>query len=248
MGYGLLQQGKYVAARRLLERVRGNLSSPPRGGQYGYLLSMRAHHLINTAKWTDAVASWPLDQSPADSDSRAMDTYALAVGFITRGRLARADSALTVIRALAPGSATDSAYGSGGQVPRVLALQLEARLAWARNESDRAFTLLRQAAASEDALPLEFGPPAIVKPTHELLGELLLAAGRPAEAQREFQRALELAPGRSLALLGLARAARGAGDTAVSDHALLLLAENWREADADLAELAEVRRQRAGRP
>ena len=35
-----------------------------------------------------------------------------------------------------------------------------------------------------------FGPPDVVKPTHELLGELLLAQGKAAEAQQEFARAI----------------------------------------------------------
>ena len=87
---------------------------------------------------------------------------------------------------------------------------------------------------------MEFGPPDIVKPTHELLGELLLALHRPAEAQREFRRALELAPGRSRSLLGLARAARAAGDGAEAERALVTLRKNWQHADADAADRTEV--------
>ena len=33
------------------------------------------------------------------------------------------------------------------------------------------------------ALPFEFGPPFVDKPTHELLGEILLEAGRPQAAR-----------------------------------------------------------------
>jgi cytochrome c-type biogenesis protein CcmH/NrfG len=46
-----------------------------------------------------------------------------------------------------------------------------------------------------------------VKPSHELLGEILLALHRPADAQREFTRALALAPKRTLSLAGAAQAA-----------------------------------------
>jgi len=68
-------------------------------------------------------------------------------------------------------------------------------------------------------MPAEFGPPADVKPAHELLGEMLLEAGRAGEAQREFARALELAPKRALSLLGLGRAAAAAGDRATAAQA-----------------------------
>ena len=94
--------------------------------------------------------------------------------------------------------------------------------------------LLREATTFEDGLAAEYGPPEIVKPTHELLGEVLLARGENAEAQKEFARALEMAPGRSLSLLGLARAARAAGDSAVAANA---------EAAAE-EELGHRRRQR----
>ena len=92
--------------------------------------------------------------------------------------------------------------------------------------------LLREAATFEDGLAAEYGPPDIVKPTHELLGEVLLAQGQSAEAQQEFTRALALAPGRSLSLLGLSRAARAAGDTAVATNAEATLKKNWQAGDA----------------
>ena len=72
-----------------------------------------------------------------------------------------------------------------------------------------------------------------MKPTHELLGEVLLARGENAEAQKEFARSLEMAPGRSLSLLGLARAARAAGDSAVAANADAALKKNWAAGDAN---------------
>jgi hypothetical protein len=53
---------------------------------------------------------------------------------------------------------------------------------------------------------LEFGPPAIFKPTEELLGELYLQLHRPDEARQAFQADLARAPGRRLGIEGLARA------------------------------------------
>ena len=81
----------------------------------------------------------------------------------------------------------------------------------------------------------------VVKPAHELAGEILLAAGRSADARREFDAALAQAPGRSLSLLGLARAADASGDVAAARDARTRLAQNWRKADPDVPGAAEAR-------
>jgi tetratricopeptide (TPR) repeat protein len=65
---------------------------------------------------------------------------------------------------------------------------------------------LRKAAEAFDALPVEFGPPVTVKPPRELLGEVLLAAGRKDEARIEFDKALAAAPERRAALVGRTQA------------------------------------------
>jgi cytochrome c-type biogenesis protein CcmH/NrfG len=81
---------------------------------------------------------------------------------------------------------------------------------------------------------MAFGPPDIVKPSHELLGEQLLALGRPADAKHAFQRSLALAPRRLRSLLGLHRAASAEGDTVVARHALDDLRAMLKRADASL--------------
>ena len=66
--------------------------------------------------------------------------------------------------------------------------------------------MLVAVAAEAAALPVDFGPPDLVKPPRELLGEWLLEDGRPAEASRAFEAALAATPGRLLSLRGLAAA------------------------------------------
>ena len=83
-------------------------------------------------------------------------------------------------------------------------------------------------------LPMEYGPPDIVKPSRELLGEMLVGVGQYAEAQREFTRALDLAPKRARSLIGLARAATAAGDPQTADRARKTIAEIWHSADQGL--------------
>ena len=127
-------------------------------------------------------------------------------------------------------------------VPIILEMSLRAELLQRAGKRDSAIVLLKRAILLEDGMPPEFGPPAVVAPTHELLGAMLLAANRANEAAEQFARALALQPGRAIALLGSARAevASGRGDAAT--RAYRTLANNWLAADVTIPALAEVRR------
>jgi tetratricopeptide (TPR) repeat protein len=245
LSYGLLQQGKAAVAEAVLARSRANMT--PR--QAGSLLIMRAHYLINSGRWTDSVAAWPIDLANAPPLARLLDRYVSATGSLARKESpVLATSILRQLDSAAAREATVRAPEQASPLPAILSRQLAARLEQARGKRDAAIALVRAAAAIEDTMAVEFGPPVAPKPSHELLGEVLLEAGRPAEAKLAFQRALELAPGRSLSLLGLGRAARASGDLAVADKAIAALATNWYAADSDTPGLSEAGSTRASTP
>ena len=81
------------------------------------------------------------------------------------------------------------------------ALQLSAQ-----GKNDEVIATLQKAVAEEVALPYDFGPPAIDKPSLELLGDQLLALGRAAEAEKAYREALDRTPGRTLTVEGLRKA------------------------------------------
>jgi len=87
-------------------------------------------------------------------------------------------------------------------VDRAMA-QGEAVVVLTQGRSNDGILLLRQAAEAEAALPLPFGPPALLKPSYELLGDELLALGRKREAADAYRAALSAAPNRRLSVLGL---------------------------------------------
>jgi tetratricopeptide (TPR) repeat protein len=95
---------------------------------------------------------------------------------------------------------TDLAYA---ERPAVLEAQLEGLVMIAEGDTVGGIVRLSDAAAMEAGLPVPFGPPVIDKPSHELLGELLLLAGRPSEAREAFSLAVERTPGRIQAVRGL---------------------------------------------
>ena len=106
-----------------------------------------------------------------------------------------------------------AATAAGPGVAGVFRMELEAIRARREGRSSRR----RRAGSGGGRRPrtgsrFEFGPPVVVKPARELAGELLLAAKKPAEAQKEFELSLRQAPGRSLSLGGLVSAREGRGD------------------------------------
>ena len=240
LGYGYLQQGRYDAARAHLMHLRTNAGQALPQGTRLSLVSMRGAYLMTTERWTDSMTAWSFTPI-ALPYFRALDAFVTGYAALKTGKRARAEEIAVALAGEKPADpGTDEE--SDSKVIRILTLQLRAAIAAARGQVDSAVTMALDAARMEDALPLEFGPPSIPKPTHELAGEILLEAGRPVEAQREFTRALELAPGRSRSLIGLARAASRAGDRAVAVAAARELLRNWHSADADVPERAEMER------
>ena len=84
------------------------------------------------------------------------------------------------------------------------------------------------------------GPPSLIKPSHELFGEILLAANRPADAAEQFATALLRQPNRARSLLGLARAASKNGDTKTALETYSKLVQQWSQCDQNLPEFREA--------
>ncbi|HTO74679.1 MAG TPA: tetratricopeptide repeat protein, partial [Thermoanaerobaculia bacterium] len=249
--YGYLQQGRYADARKTLALMEADAAAGASSGRAkAGFASMRAAYVVETRRWkSDAVAM----QTPADDAHRDLDLFTTGFAAIESGDRAGARKALAAMSAkpsTGGGGGGGSAHSHGGgamsysggsSADAVLRQLLEARIEMADGNRDRAITRAKSAAALEDGLNYEFGPPDVVKPAHELLGEMLLEAGRPADARKEFETALARYPGRALSLLGLARAASKAGDAAAAKDAYARLAAIWSRADTDVPELAEVR-------
>ena len=240
LGYGYAQQGRMDEARQHLETVRAHYRRAPRRGEDPYLLSMRAHYIINSERWSDPALEWRIEAPNAGPIARSMDVYARAYAALKSGNRSRVAELATELAALTREPPKDDFFSPNTAVPAILELQLRGMVMLEDRKEDEALKLLREAARLEDAIPLEFGPPDVVKPSHELLGEVLFDLKEHDESQREFVRALELAPGRSRSLLGLGRVAFARSDSVAAQKALAMLQRNWRAADKTLPQLSEV--------
>jgi len=90
----------------------------------------------------------------------------------------------------------------------VVRQQIEALRLSTQGKHEEAIAILRKAAGDERAMPFEFGPPFVDKPTLELLGDELMAAGRPAEAAEAYKAQLARTPGRTVTVEALRRATK----------------------------------------
>ncbi len=233
LGYGFQQQGRFEKARSHLERAWNNIGDDPSVSRRAYLGSMRAHYVVDTRRWDDPAIAWEIDLSDAGTVVRAMDAFALGYAALERGDIDAAERHVSALGAMTM-QAEGGWYGGNETVPVILRNELQAMLYLQSGATEKALELLRETTALEDALPMEYGPPDVVKPSHELLGEMLLELGRYEEAQQEFERALALTPKRALSLAGLQQAATAAGDEKTAMRAQGMLAEVWHAADPDL--------------
>jgi tetratricopeptide (TPR) repeat protein len=125
-----------------------------------------------------------------------------------------------------------------------LDLQMQAASAWvaaAEGKKNEAIEVLRRAADAEDILGKHPVSPGAFVPIREQLGSLLLEVGHSKEAQREFEGALKIYPGRFRGLYGAARAAEQNGDKKSASRYYAKLAAQTTKAASSRDELNHVR-------
>ena len=269
--YVYLQQGRYNDAEQLLNLMKKVMSEStydnklrPAYYENNYA-NMAAAFVVETERWNLAAELFPESKAaPATSQPSAMSanqgshgghgapagnaaatvrasSVNLTLPFFVRG-LAAAVNGTAVDQSLAglAGLRSDKVPGSSS-VLTIRELEISALSASIKKDHDKAIMLMKQATALEEQMSPPYGPPNLIKPTHELFGEILLRAGKPAEAAEQFKVALQRQPNRARSLLGAARAAAQAGNQSGALTAYATLIEQWKQADASLLELREAR-------
>ena len=85
-------------------------------------------------------------------------------------------------------------------------------IAFAKKETDAALKSMREAADAEDKNEKHIVTPGRLLPARELLGDMLLEAGQPAAALKEYDASQQREPNRFRGYYGAARAAEALGD------------------------------------
>lgn len=201
--------------------------------------SMVARHAIETGRY-DAIA---LPEGETDT-SRYNSTANLLLASGMKAAAARdaegADEAARRLKALAK-ARDDAGESYQADSVRIMLHEVKALAASVRGDTESALKHAEKATAIEERQDPPSGPTYPMKPSHELHGELLLAAGKAEEAKAQFATSLTRTPNRTASLLGLARASAALGDDAGASRAYATLETFLSEAESDVPFLAEVR-------
>ncbi|MBR1121946.1 tetratricopeptide repeat protein [Bradyrhizobium lablabi] len=112
------------------------------------------------------------------------------------------------------------------EVMQIARTMILARVAQAKGDTSAAVTQFEKAAELQDALPYT-EPPYWYYPIRQSLAAALLQAGRYAEAQQQFERALKRAPANGWSYYGLAELQKARGNAEAARNAEADLAKTW---------------------
>jgi tetratricopeptide (TPR) repeat protein len=215
--YAHLQQGQDVAARRVREDMLRITQPNVEHFVVGYAAAaIPSRYTLERGRWDEAAAlQLPLPAIPWDRfpQAEAILVFARGYGAARSGDAAAARESLGRLAALRDRLAT-AKQGYWAEQVAIHHRALEGWIARVERRPDDAVRLLREAAKMEDGTEKHPVTPGPLVSARELLAELLLDLGRPAEALREFEATLTIEPNRFRTLWGAGRAAELAGDGA----------------------------------
>ena len=195
-------------------------------------------YAIERGAWAEA-AALQVPRTPYPQ-AEAITWFGRALGAARSGDLADARRDIEQIARLR----AELAIAHDAYWVEQLDVQADAAGAWialGERRIEEAIASMRAAADREDRTEKNVAMENRLSPMRELLGELLLEASRPAEAQREFELSLKSVPNRFRSLAGAGRAAALAGhktQARLHYRQLLVLA---RDADSERAPLKAAR-------
>lgn len=191
--------------------------------------------LVRFSRWDDV-----LGEPAPDTDLRyttGIWYYARGLAHAAKGNLDSAGVALDSVRAIAekiPPEQTAN-LNSSRALLQIAAHHLAADIAARQGHVDQAVRAFRSGIAIEDDLVYD-EPTAWIIPLRQPLGEVLLAAGRPKDAERSYRQDLIRYPNNGWSLHGLARALKAQGRTREAGTVERQFRKVWEKSDVKMAD------------
>jgi len=187
-------------------------------------------YALDRHAWAEAAAIPPMQTTFKQAE--AIVAFGRSLGAARTGNLGQAKEDLAHITRLRQALAAEGDPYWAEQV----GIQEAAASAWialAEKDTTRALAAMGDAASREDRSEKHVAMENRLSPMRELLGEMLLEAGRPADALREFERSLQTIPGRFRSIAGAADAAARSGNRAAATTYYRQLIALTSEADSE---------------
>jgi tetratricopeptide (TPR) repeat protein len=229
--YAYLQKNERAAAAALVRSLTHDVESGPTKENRLRAAFARATWLVETQGVARGTATSAEAAATADSFRTVDSTGVTYIGYFAvhdfarglalgsrrdivgaRAALAQLSDRINSARVVPPGENRnwyDASSESDLAQARVLATALDGAIEFASGQRGAGIARVREALAATAQMEFEYGPPWSAKPLDELLGELLLTDGQPAEAAAAYERALVTYPNRRLSVEGLAAARVG---------------------------------------
>ena len=242
--YGFLQMGDYAGARKATAMFDEMAATTKHQRAIGAAALSKARYIIESEEWK---------VQPIAADASAETILANGISAVKTGDLATAEKMAAQLGSKAGTAPRDTASPStalgasahadhGGATPppaaaggteaaksaHVMHRELTALIALAKGQNDQAVATLKDAVAIEESMRPPNGAADPVKPAHELLGEVLLQVGKPADAASAFDGCLLRMPNRSRSLMGSAKAHAAAGHREIAAERYATLNSFWK--------------------
>jgi tetratricopeptide (TPR) repeat protein len=243
--YAYLQQGLLKKAagifdiqqKDMLEGIQSH--SNLRAGKYYY--RMLAARVIETEQWESAEQYALLDGWKPKSFSLAGYNFARGFAAAMGGKIEEAKKYLNEIQAIRKKGLREN-YFKRIEYLQMWELEIQTAIKLFEKDYKAAIELAKQAVLLEEKLPAPSGPPRILKPSYELLGEVYLKSGKSIQAYEKFSISLLRHPNRIRSLVGAARAADAKGDREAAMENYQQVFKQFKNANSELPELGEARK------
>lgn len=209
--YGYLQLAQDARARELLEASLSTKGFNAARMTAPYALAAGAARVVlERGAWKEAAQLTPVKSNFANTE--AITFFARGIGAARSGDAVAAEKEVQQLVQLrdALRAKKDEYWATEVEVQR---LAVAAWTVYVRGNPEEALGLMRQAADLEDKSEKHIVTPARMLPARELLGDMLLATKKPADALAEYEKSFLREPNRFRGYAGAAQAAAEAGDT-----------------------------------
>lgn len=235
-----MQLAQDTRAKALVDQ-RNSIAVMPAGERitnHTAYATIPVRYAIERGAWAEAAALPPM--TTPYKEAEAIIWFGRALGAARSGDPAGAKKDLAELSRLHQEISTTGDPYWAEQV----GIQEAAATAWialADKQTAQAITAMQDAADREDRTEKNVAMENRLSPMRELLGELLLEAGKPADALPQFERSLKTVPNRIRSLDGAARAAAQSGNRGVATSYYKQLLTLTAHADADRPALRAAR-------